>query len=129
MGCEEGDVLRNKFDHGFNDQDWQKAKQEALSILQARAKRASPITYSELVGHIVSVNMEPHDTRLAHFLGELSTEEHENGRPLITALVVHKHDKQPGQGFFELARFLGFPVIDEIQFWTDEIKKLQRYWR
>lgn len=122
-------MLRNQYDHGFNDQDWQKAKQEALAILKARAKRGNPISYSELVGQIVSIHMEPHDTRLAHFLGELSTEEHDNGRPLITALVVHKHDRQPGQGFFELARFLGFPVIDEIQFWTDEINKLQHYWK
>ena len=129
MGCEEGDVLRKNYDHGFNDQDWHKAKQEALSILKARAKRGSPITYSELVGKIVSIHMEPRDTRLAHFLGELSTEEHEEGRPLITALVVHKHDQQPGQGFFELARSLGFTVIDEVKFWSDEIKKLQHCWR
>jgi hypothetical protein len=121
-------MLRKKFEHGFNEQDWQKAKQEALEVLKARARRGDPITYSDLVEKVVSVHMDAHDVRLAHFLGEIAAEEHENGRPLITALVVHKHDGQPGRGFFELARSLNLPVIDELAFWNDQITLLKRQW-
>ena len=90
-------MIREKFNHGFGEHRWQLAKQEALAILERRAKRGDPITYSDLVDQITSVHMEAHDVRLAHFLGELSEDEHLSGRPLITALVVHKHDLAPGK--------------------------------
>jgi hypothetical protein len=122
-------MRREKFDHGFPGPAWQRAKEEGLAILKERAKRADPITYSDLVSMISAVVMEPHDARLAHFLGEISSEEHQAGRPLITALVVHKHDLQPGRGFFELARSLGFSITDEIAFWSTEIQKLQLQWK
>jgi hypothetical protein len=122
-------MLRKNFEHGLGEMAWREAKKEALAALKQRAKTVTPITYSDLVGHITAVRLEPHDFRLAHFLGEISAEEHEAGRPLITALVVHKHDLQPGKGFFELARSLGFSVLDEVQFWTNEISKLQMEWK
>ncbi|MGO8236088.1 hypothetical protein ACC806_07780 [Rhizobium ruizarguesonis] len=90
---------------------WRKAKDKALTILRQRAKRSDPITYSELASKISAVQMEPHDPRLAHFLGEISTDEHEGGRPLITALVVHKHDLQPGKGFFDFHDRLDIPLL------------------
>ncbi|MGO8450663.1 hypothetical protein ACC779_12200 [Rhizobium ruizarguesonis] len=122
-------MKRENFDHGFSAADWKKAKAEALTVLRQRAKRADPITYSDLVSKISAVRMEPHDPRLAHFLGEISAEEHESGRPLITALVVHKHDLQPGKGFFELARSRGYSFIDEIEFWSDQIDLLRKQWK
>lgn len=121
-------MRRDNFDHGFSTLAWEQAKQEALVVMKQRAKIGSPITYSDLVAQIKAVRMEPHDTRLAHFLGEISTKEHEAGRPLITALVVHKHDLQPGKGFFDLAMSLGFSFVDEVQFWSDQISLLQRQW-
>ncbi|WP_064683280.1 hypothetical protein [Rhizobium bangladeshense] len=122
-------MKRENFDHGFSAADWRKAKAEALTVLRERAKRGDPITYSDLVSKISAVRMEPHDPRLAHFLGEISAEEHEVGRPLITALVVHKHDLQPGKGFFELSRSLGYSFVDEIEFWSDQIDRLRTQWK
>lgn len=122
-------MLRDKFDHGFGALAWSKAKQEAIAILKQRAKSGDPITYSDFVNQLRAVRMDAHDPRLAHFLGEISSEEHEAGRPLITALIVHKHDMRPGKGFFELARSLGFSFVDEVKFWSDQISVLQRQWR
>lgn len=122
-------MRRENFDHGFSAVAWEKAKSEALTVLKQRAKRGDPITYSDLVKKITVLRMEPHDTRLAQFLGEISTEEHGAGRPLITALVVHKHDLQPGKGFFELSRSLGYSFVDEIEFWSDQIERLCRQWK
>jgi hypothetical protein len=122
-------MRRENFAHGFSAAAWEKAKAQALAVLTQRARRGDPITYSDLVNKITAVRMEPHDTRLAHFLGEVSTEEHEAGRPLITALVVHKHDLQPGKGFFDLSRSLGFSFIDETAFWSDQIERLRIQWQ
>ncbi|WFT84357.1 hypothetical protein [Rhizobium leguminosarum] len=122
-------MKRENFDHGFNAGAWKIAKSEAMTVLRQRAKRGNPITDSDLVSKISAVRMEPHDPRLAHFLGEISAEEHESGRPLISSLVVHKHDLQPGNGFFELARSLGYSFIDEIEFWSDQIDLLRSQWK
>lgn len=122
-------MRRENFDHGFGALAWKKAKDEALIILRQRAKRCDLITYSELASKISAVQMEPHDPRLAHFLGELSADEHEGGRPLITALVVHKHDLQPGKGFFDLSRSLGYSFLDEIEFWSEQLDRLRAQWK
>ena len=122
-------MRRDNFDHGLGELAWDEAKKEAMAVLKIRAKAGNPITYSQLVGLIASVRLEAHDFRLAHLLGQISTAEHEEGRPLITALVVHKHDLQPGKGFFDLARSLGFSFNDEVEFWSSHIKTLQATWK
>ena len=71
------------------------------------------IPYSELVGLVTSVNFKAFDQRLFAILGQLSVDEHEAGRPLLSVLVVHKTgDMQPGDGFFELAQALGRNTSD-----------------
>lgn len=122
-------MKRENFYHGFSAGDWKKAKAEALTVLRQRAKRGDPITYSDLVSKISSVRMEPQDSRRAHFLGEISAEEHGVGRPLIAALAVHKHDLQPGKGFFEFSRLFGYSFVDDIEFWSDQIDRLRAQWK
>ena len=102
----------DEFRHGFDEDDWERAKNEATAIMVKRARRGNPITYSELCDQLTAIRLEPHDVRLAHFLGQISTREHEEGRALLTAIVVHKHDLQPGDGFFNLAESLGFQFND-----------------
>ena len=114
-----------EYKHGFDEALWEEAKSEAKLILQNRARRSSPISYSEFCQKLSLISFDPHDTGLAHFLGQISTEEHEAGRALLSALVVHKHDNQPGDGFFNLAESLGFRFKDREQFWLGEIEKLR----
>jgi hypothetical protein len=122
-------MRRDRFHHGFSEEAWERAKQEALAVLQERAERGDTITYSDLVNQITAVRMEARDVRLAHFLGEISSDEHAARRPLITALVVHKHDLNPGKGFFDLARSLGFEFDEDLAFWSNQIELLQRQWK
>lgn len=110
--------------HGFSDEVWERAKNEGLEILRKRAAKREPISYSEFCDKLGTIAFDPHDTRLAHFLGQISTEEDEQGRPLITALVVHKHDGQPGDGFFNLAESLGHEFDDREAFWIKQINAL-----
>jgi molybdopterin synthase catalytic subunit len=114
---------------GFSQAVWDAAKQEAKAALVARAKVRGMMPYSDLVRSIHSITFEPHDVRLFHMLGELSTEETQAGRGMITALVVHKTgDMQPGPGFFELAGKLGHDPSDMLAFWISQVKKVHAYW-
>lgn len=122
-------MLRNNFDHGFAQPDWDSAKEEARQIMIARAKVRGMIPYSDLVRQISSISLEAHDSRLFHFLGEIASEEDAAGRGMLTVLVVHKTgDMQPGPGFFELAQQLGRDTSDILKCWVDELHRVHKYW-
>jgi hypothetical protein len=77
--------------------------------------------YSELASGIHAIPVAPHDSRFFHLLGEVSEEENEAGRGLMTAIVVHKEgDMQPGPGFFDLAKAVGRDVTDIERCWVEE---------
>ena len=82
-------MKRENFDHGFPTEDWEAAKAEARRSMIAVVTRGSVIYYSRLVAEIISIDLEPQSPQLAHMLGEISTEEHEAERGLLTVVVVH----------------------------------------
>ncbi|SEC02467.1 hypothetical protein [Paraburkholderia caballeronis] len=115
--------------HGFTQKEWSDAKREAKEILATRAKVRGMIPYSDLVARIKSVRLEAHDQRLFHLLGEISEEEDDAGRGMLSVIVVHKTgDMQPGPGFFDLAEQLGRNTSDILKCWIDELKKVHAYW-
>ena len=83
------------------------------------------MTYTDLCSEISAIRFDPHDPRLPHLLGQISTEEDRAGRGMLTAVVVHKDDLQPGAGFFELAQLLGRSVVDKEQSWVQEMNRLK----
>jgi hypothetical protein len=114
---------------GIPSKTWKQAKVEAEQALIARAKVRGMMPYSELVKHIQVFPFEAHDTRLFLLLGEISSEEDDAGRGLLTVIVVHKSgDMQPGPGFFELAEERGRDTSDILQCWVAELKKVHAYW-
>lgn len=116
---------REVFHHGFGEDDWEQAKEQARKVMYRVARRKSTIPYSDLVSEISAVRMEPHDQRLAHFLGQIAREDDDAGLGLTTVVVVHKHgDMQPGPGFFEMAESQGRQVSDETMFWIEELKRV-----
>ena len=87
------------------------------------------IPYSDLVRQITRIRLQAHDARLSYFLGEIASEEDEQGRGLLTVVVVHKSgDMQPGPGFFELAQSRGRNTSNIVECWVDEMKKVFAYW-
>lgn len=115
--------------YGFSSVDWESAKKEAKGVLAECARHRQMIPYSDFVMGIRSIHFDPHDSRLAHFLGEISEEESKAGRGMLTALVVHKRgDYQPGPGFFDLANKLGYDTTDIVKFWIEEIKRVFTAW-
>ncbi len=98
-------------------------------ILAERARIRGMITYSELTEQVKTLHLEPDSYALAAMLGEISTEESNAGRGMLSVIVVHKYgDMQPGSGFFELAEELGRDTNDILICWVQELKKVHAYW-
>ena len=122
-------MKRENYDHGFAQADWEEAKEEGRQAMIAEARHKGLISYSDLVAEISALDLDPRSTDLAHMLGEISTEEHQAGRGMLTVVVVHKSgDGMPGSGFFELARSLGYDTRDRVAFWATELDKVHRTW-
>ena len=115
--------------YGFDIDDWNAAKEEMREALAERAKVRGMIPYSELVNQVTTISLEPNSYALAAMLGEISAEEDEAGRGMLTVIVVHKEgDMQPGPGFFELAGDLGRDTSDILKCWVDELHTVHRFW-
>lgn len=115
--------------YGFSDESWEKAKKEACTVLADVARRKDTIAYSELVAKIGAIHLEPHDYAVREFLGEISAEEHDRGRGMLSAVVTYKMgDQMPGPGFFELARELGYRFKDNTEFWIQELNRVYAAW-
>jgi hypothetical protein len=82
--------------YGFSDESWEKAKKEACTVLADVARRKDTIAYSELVAKIGAIHLEPHDYAVREFLGEISTEEHDKGRGMLSAVVTYRQEKGTG---------------------------------
>lgn len=114
---------------GVSPKAWRAAKKEAKAILAERAALRGMISYSDLAAQIASLRFAAHDPKFFHFLGEVSSDEDEQGRGLLTVIVVHKTgDMQPGPGFFELAQSRGRDVSDILECWVDELHKVHAIW-
>jgi len=99
----------------------------------ARAKPERLLYYSD-IAPLSGLDMAFQEDRnkMAEILGDISTYEHDRGRPLLSAVVVHRGDPQlPGDGFFKLAMSLKLirPGQDRAMFWAEELKKVYEYWQ
>ena len=122
-------MLRDNFNHGFVQSEWDAAKDEARQVMIGCARARQMIPYSDLVRQITRIRLQAHDARLSHFLGEIASEEDDKGRGLLTVVVVHKSgDMQPGPGFFELAQSRGRETSNIVECWVEELKKVFAYW-
>lgn len=66
-----------------------------------------------------------------HILGEISEDEVNAGRPMLSAIAVSVAGR-PGPGFFELARHLGRfngKSADEERFWHQECQAIYETWK
>lgn len=87
------------------------------------------VTYSQLLEKVTSISLDPQDLRVSFLLDEISREENAASRGMLTAVVVHKHDYQPGEGFFKLATALGRNTSCRITFWIEELNAVHKFWK
>jgi hypothetical protein len=89
------------------------------------------VTYSD-VALRCGLEVRADISELSRRLDEISRHEHNNGRPLLSVVVVHKDgDMMPGDGFFRLARSLGVQRtgVDNMSFFSQELRRCQEHWR
>lgn len=120
---------RENFNHGFSDEAWEEAKDQARKAMYEVAADERLISYSDLVARISAVRLDAHDVRLAHLLGQVAIEDDEKGKGLTTVVVVHKSgDGMPGDGFFEMAEGQERDISDRVECWMAELKSVHHYW-
>jgi hypothetical protein len=114
---------------GYPAAQWEAAKREATSILAEHARRGIDITYSELVAKLKSIHLDARDPALSHLLGQVARDEDSAGRGMLSVFVVHgSGDRQPGPGFFDLAKQLGRNTSNVTKCWLSERDKVHAYW-
>lgn len=119
----------NNGKYGLTHLEWEGAKEEIRNVLIKCAKDQKTIPYSHLTARLTTVKLAPDSPALHQMLGEISVEENEAERGMLSVLVVHKSgDMKPGKGFFELARELGRNVDDINQCWIHELLYVFTYW-
>ncbi len=100
-------------------------------MLIEAAQQRRVLFYAE-VGKVLNLDMDNpyHRQEIGRILGEISTDEHNDGCPLLSAVVVHQENHRPGQGFFNLARELGIqePGEDNETFYTNELNRVFNEW-
>jgi hypothetical protein len=104
-------------------------------LISIARKGESPIAYRRLINQTeLGLNLEiKHEKQLlGEILDEISEEEHENKRPLLSALI---QDKRNGQGdrFFKLCERLGMGEWKELKkdedFRNEHIAKCLDFWK
>lgn len=92
-------------------------------------------TYSD-VSPLLGLSMENQQDReeIARLLGEIVEFEHGEGRPMLTALIVHRgNDNNPGDGFFSIAHDLGLyngrrDQMSRLTFWVNQVTSVHNHW-
>ena len=112
------------------DGEGRRVNQAIYEKLGEVARLENTIAYSELAPLAdLDMGRSPDRAEMGRILGEISTFEHEQRRPMLSAVVTQK-DGGPGKGFYTLARELGLmpPGLSQIAFWSQELKRVYDYW-
>jgi len=95
------------------------------------------ITYQELSDQsklgLVMRDSEYARAEIGRILGEISTFEHNNKRPLLSSLVISKGDNYQGDGFYKLCEELGFgswkKLKANIEFEIGQMNDCYSFWK
>ena len=96
------------------------------------AKNTDTVTYEEIreIAGVGSFDSPGNRVLIGAILEQLSAHEHNEGRPLLSAVVILKDENIPGEGFFTLAKKL--ELMDEegdrLGFFVRELGRVHDYW-
>jgi hypothetical protein len=114
--------------YGYPQERWKQAKSRAREIMVQRITEPRlTISYGDLSREIQPIIdfLSPHNPHFHYMLGQISEEEDDQNRGLLSAIVVHSEDGHPGHGWWELAEARGRDVTDREKCWIDEVRRLQ----
>lgn len=107
---------------GLTDEQWATAKDEVRDAIVDAAYDQRMTCYGEVAGKVSVVGLDPHSALMSALLGAVFEDEHEAGRPALTSIVTHKYgDKEPGPGFYDKARALGYRFNEPYIFWAEQV--------
>ena len=97
------------------------------------AKRKRVATYSDVAAPLgLDMALEGDRSTISDLLCEISTAEHEAGRPLLSAVIVTSESgapgSLPGEGFFTMSSRLGFDVSDRFMFFVTALNEVHAHW-
>lgn len=116
-------MKRSKYRFGLSDEQWDGAKTQLQQAILAAAWERRMTCYSEIAPTVTATPVDPHSGLMNHLLGEIFEDEHAAGRPALTSIVTHKDgDKEPGPGFYEQARELGYRFDEPLVFWATQVQ-------
>lgn len=104
--------------------------QQLYRRLCAVAAQGHYIRYAEAAA-LMGLDMnEPADRdEISRLLDEISEHEHQEGRPLLSAVVIRFEDNIPGNGFFSMAQRIDrFNGGDRLRFWLGELRAVHDHW-
>ncbi|HFT6990844.1 TPA: hypothetical protein ACGRQA_000116 [Stenotrophomonas maltophilia] len=99
------------------------------------ATAGSLATYGDVAPLIgLDMALDADREEIARRLGEIVLFEYAQGRPMLTALVVHKGgNNNPGEGFFSAAEKISLfngsrRDIDRLIFWVNQVTLVHNHW-
>jgi hypothetical protein len=118
-------MKRSGSQFGLSDEEWLAALSETRGAILEAAYERRMTWYGEVASKVESITVEPYSALMNHLLGGIFEAECEAGRPALTSIVTHKDgDKEPGLGFYEMARSLGYRFSEPFVFWAEQVQKV-----
>lgn len=110
---------------GLTDEQWEAAKSEVRAAILDAARDRRMTWYGEIAGEVTAVTLDPYSALMNHLLGAVFEDEHAASRPALTSIVTHKYgDKEPGAGFYDMARRLGYQFTEPYVFWAEQVQNV-----
>ncbi len=118
-------MKRSDYRFGLTPEQWERAKDEMRRAILGAAWERLMTYYGEVASAVTATTVDPHSGLMNHLLGEIFEEEQAAGRPALTSIVTHKNgDKEPGPGFYEQARSLGYKFDEPYVFWSTQVQNV-----
>ena len=106
-------------------------KDSLYATLVDAARHRRVITYTDAAAVVdLSMRNPYHRKLIGQYLGAISEYEVDHGRPMLSALVVHKDERKLGTGFYHLGEEIGRKgsLEDDDTFAHRELARLWAYW-
>ncbi len=107
----------------LSDEQWRAAADQVREAILDAAYDRRMTWYGEIADRVSAVELDPHSPLMNALLGAVFEQEHDAGRPALTSIVTHKYgDKEPGRGFYDKARALGYRFNEPYIFWAQQVQ-------
>lgn len=108
---------------GLTDEQWIGARDEVREAILDAAYDRRMTWYGEIAEKVSVIDLDPHSLLMNALLGAVFEDEHAAGHPALTSIVTHKYgDKEPGKGFYDKARELGYRFNEPYVFWAQQVQ-------